>query len=388
MPQPRGNNFSEDPVLRGPAVSSARILVFRIGQLGDTIVALPAMWAVKHNFPAAYLALLYDQHPRKRYVFASDLLRGAGLFDEFLTYPVAAGDAFKPWRMTSLLLTLRRKRFDTLVYLAPSIRSPEQVARDRRFFSLAGIRTFLGMDGFVTLPSRINGQPMAESLAESDLLLDRLGASGLVFSPPDRARMDLGLGIAEDLEVNSWLQGLEPFGARSWVAVAPGSKMPAKRWPLECFSEVVQRLIEKFDVWPVVLGGVEDRPQGDTLLAQWRRGYNAAGRLSLRAAAAALKHCAFYLGNDTGTMHLAAAVGTKCVAIFSARDRPGRWNPSGDGHRVLRSQIDCEGCGLVECLERHNECLARISVHAVAAACEAFLGSEPGVSSLKIGETS
>jgi ADP-heptose:LPS heptosyltransferase len=374
--QPPGRNLSEDPVVRSPVVSPTRILVFRIGQLGDTIVALPAMWAVKHNFPAAYLALLYDRHPRKRYVFASDLLRGAGLFDEFLTYPVAAGDAFKAWRMTSLLLTLRRKRFDTLVYLAPSTRSPEQVARDRRFFSLAGIRTSFGMDGFAVRPSRANGQPLAESLAESDLLLDRVGASGLVFSRADRARMDLALGKTEDLEVDSWLQGLEPFDARPWVAVAPGSKMPAKRWPLERYAEAVQRLIEKFDVWPIVLGGAEDRPQGDTLRAKWRRGYNAAGRLSLRASAAALKRCAFYLGNDTGTMHLAAAVGTKCVAIFSARDRPGRWNPSGDGHRVLRSQIDCEGCDLVECLERHNECLARISVPTVTAACEALLAPE------------
>jgi ADP-heptose:LPS heptosyltransferase len=356
-------------------VSPSRILVFRIGQLGDTIVALPAMWAVKHSFPAAYLALLYDRHPRKRYVFPPDLLRGAGLFDEFLTYPVAAGDALKPWRMASLLVTLRRKRFDTLVYLAPSTRSPEQVARDRRFFSLAGIRTFLGMDGFAALPSRANGQPLAETPAESDLLLDRLGVSGLVFSRAERARMDLALGKTEDLEVDSWLQGLEPFGARTWVAVAPGSKMPATRWPLERYAEVVQRLIEKFDVWPVVLGGAEDRPKGDALLAQWHRGYNAAGRLSLRASAAALKRCAFYLGNDTGTMHLAAAVGTKCVAIFSARNHPGRWHPLGDGHRVLRSQIDCEGCGLLECLERHNECLARISVPAAAAACEAFLGS-------------
>jgi hypothetical protein len=72
-------------------------------------------------------------------------------------------------------------------------------------------------------------------------------------------------------------------------------------------------------------------------------------------------------------MHLAASVGTRCVAVFSARDWPGRWHPYGPGHRVLRAAIDCEGCGLVECLDRKNECLHRITVSEVVAACELVL---------------
>ena len=100
---------------------SRRILVFRIGQLGDTIISLPSMWAVKQNFPEAHLALLCDRHPNKRYVLASDLLRGAGIFDEFLSYPVSdAGDILRRGRMASLLAAIRRRRFDTLVYLAPT----------------------------------------------------------------------------------------------------------------------------------------------------------------------------------------------------------------------------------------------------------------------------
>ena len=149
--------------------------------------------------------------------------------------------------------------------------------------------------------------------------------------------------------------------------------MPAKRWPLERFGEVIQRLMERHDVWPVVFGGREDRESGDRLLAGWGRGYNAAGALSVRASAAALRQCALYLGNDTGTMHLAAAAGTPCVAVFSARDWPGAWYPYGVEQRVFRTAIECEGCYLETCVERKNECLNRISVEQVLDGCESLM---------------
>ena len=123
-------------VLPGPTIVSSpkRILVFRIGQLGDTIVALPAMWLVRKNYPAAYMALLCDRHPGKTHVVASDLLRGSRIFDEYLSYPVSeSGEFMRSGRMATLLANIRRKNFDTLVYLAPTNRTAEQVARDAWF---------------------------------------------------------------------------------------------------------------------------------------------------------------------------------------------------------------------------------------------------------------
>jgi len=128
-------------------------------------------------------------------------------------------------------------------------------------------------------------------------------------------------------------------------------------------------LIKKNAVWPVVFGGSEDVGLGNRLLSAWGCGYNAAGKLSLRGSAAALKHCALLLTNDTGTMHLGAAVDVPCVAVFSSRAAPGIWEPLGGGHRVLRSDIECEGCGLVECVERKMECLQRITTEEVLEQC-------------------
>ncbi len=348
-----------------------RVLVFRIGQLGDTIVAVPAMWLVRKSFPHAHVALLCDRHPGKSHVIASSLLRGSNIFDEYLSYPVAeASDLWRKSTMATLLASIRAKRFDTLVYLAPTGRKPDQVARDYRFFRLAGIRNFIGMRGFKALEAKEPGRALRASPLESELLLLRLAGSGLKVSPGDESRMDLGLGPADEAAVESWLVALPNDGKRVWVAVGPGSKMPSKRWPLKRFEELGRKLIEEFDIWPVVFGGEEDKMIGDWLLDKWGRGYNAAGALGIRSALAAMKRCAFFVGNDTGTMHMAAAMGLKCVAIFSSRERPGLWYPQGKGHKVFRTTIECEGCGLVECLQRGNECLKRIDAVEVLRACE------------------
>jgi ADP-heptose:LPS heptosyltransferase len=348
----------------------------RIGQLGDTVVALPAMWAVRHHFPQASLTLLSDRHPGRKLVLATDLLAGAGLFDEFLSYPVAPatdGSLMRPLRMAGLLMTLRRRLFDALIYLAPSLRSPDRVERDRRFFSVAGIKQFFGMRMFPQFPIKKTGEPLASMPCETDLLLRRLAADGIATPPPEQDCFDLNLGAAEEQQVASWLGELPSDGGRPWIGVGPGSKMPAKRWQAGRFAEVGSALIARHGVWPVVFGGSEDRTAGEVLLGEWGCGYNAAGSLGLRSSAAALKRCKLYLGNDTGTMHLAAAVGVRCAAVFSSRDHPGRWSPAGQGHRIFRSQIDCEGCGLTDCVELGNECLNRISTHEVLTGCEAAL---------------
>ena len=358
-----------------------RIVVFRIGQLGDTLVSVPAMWTIRKSFPKAHIALLCDRHPGKSHVVASSLLRGSNIFDEYLSYPVAQGvDVWRKTQMTKLLATIRTKRFDTLVYLAPTGRKPEQIARDRGFFKLAGIRNFIGMRGFTGLEPKEPGKTLRDSPRESELLLMRLAVSGLEVRNEDAGRMDLGLGQAEDLAVERWLGNLPADGGRPWVAVGPGSKMPAKRWPLRRFEEIGSALIEEFDVWPVVFGGEEDKAIGDWLIEKWGRGYNAAGALGIRSSLAAMKRCAFFVGNDTGTMHMAAAMGLRCVAIFSSRERPGLWYPHGDGHKVFRTSIDCEGCGLVECLERANECLKRIGTAEVLDACREILIDEAKLS--------
>ena len=317
--------------------------------------------------------MLCDQHPHTNYILASDLLRDAGIFHDFVAYPVDKLGTSSARRATELLRKLRERKFDTLVYLAPSGRSPARVRRDKWFFRAAGIGTLIGMTGFPRFQKKNGAMALATAPRESELLLLRLRKSGLRVSLQN-PRFDLGFGEREENEIARWLESQsQSDDHRRWIAVGPGSKMPAKRWPLERYDEVVRDLIASFDIWPIIFGGPEDREIGDGLIARWGRGYNAAGALGVREAGLALKRCLLYLGNDTGTMHLAAAAGVRCVAISSSRERPGLWYPAGSDNRVFRSEIDCEGCGLKVCITRDIECLRRIDCQSVLAACAELL---------------
>lgn len=157
------------------------------------------------------------------------------------------------------------------------------------------------------------------------------------------------------------------------IAFGPGSKMQSKRWGEDRFRQLGIHLIKNYKIFPLIFGGPEDSELGDRLITAWGTGLNLAGKLSIPEAAVAMSRCNFYFGNDTGTMHLAAVAGLRCVCLFSARDNPGRWRPVGEGHQILRGRIDCEGCSAIECPYGDPKCMAMISVDQAYAAAEKFL---------------
>jgi ADP-heptose:LPS heptosyltransferase len=108
------------------------------------------------------------------------------------------------------------------------------------------------------------------------------------------------------------------------------------------------------------------------------KGYKAACPWAIHWTLSSTKRCRLFLGNDTSTMHMAAAVGLPCVAIYSSRERPDIWYPKGIGHKIFRTTIDCEGFGLIECLERGNECINKVSTDEMLSACREILGIGPG----------
>ena len=115
-------------------------------------------------------------------------------------------------------------------------------------------------------------------------------------------------------------------------------------------------------------GGNDEVEVGDRLIKLLGKGANAAGQLNIRNAAAALERCRVFLGNDTGTTHLAASVKTPCVAIFAAIDWAGRWYPFGELNTVFREIVECEACHSPICFN-DNKCLKLIEPEKVVQAC-------------------
>jgi hypothetical protein len=348
------------------------VLIFRTGQLGDTLVSMPAIHAIRRHHPGCTVVLLTDRHPGSGFVSSWDVLGESGWIDEVEFYVPGTG-ILGMWRNAAQLSARLRGRSVTHAYLLTSGRTSWQRWRDRLF-----VRAVIGARHC----HDASGPPVSRKAADGSLV--RLEPEWRRLR--DAIPLDGGDGFALPIsaaagrEAEIALAAIGSTGGALLVAFGPGSKMPAKVWPAERYQEVGRRLLAARDnVRLVVLGGPEDVAVGNSLCAAWGpRSHNLAGRVSVMAGAAVLRHCSVYVGNDTGTMHLAALAGVPCVALFSARDHPGKWEPYGEGHAVLRREVDCAGCMLEVCSEHGNKCLNLITVEEVLDAVEFVLRPKGG----------
>jgi len=145
-------------------------------------------------------------------------------------------------------------------------------------------------------------------------------------------------------------------------AIAPGSNMPSKCWAH--YGELLEALQKRLGIVPVYIGGENDRALCEKLNRKVP-GVCIIGR-TMPEVEAVMRRCETYLGNDTGVMHLAAALGLRCIAVFSCRDIPGIWEPYTKDKIVFRAaNMNCEGCLLTVCKECHNACMEAITVSQV-----------------------
>jgi ADP-heptose:LPS heptosyltransferase len=355
-----------------------KVLVYHIGQLGDTIVSIPALRAVRryfgHNSP---IYMLHDAS--QKLVTADTVLEDSGLVDEFVPYSPARNFTDKLRTVVKLWRRLRRERFDAVVSLLPSDRSRRALLRDRTFFRACGISRLIGFRPFrgaEVRPRRLSGRP-ARTPNEAIFRLRRLFAEGIGSAGENLFALPLLIRRREEeAAIDRWLEHRRKDPMRPLVALCPGCKKPANSWPAERFVEIARRLVDSDRFELIILGGPAERKLAGRLVnALDGRAIHAAGCFSVMQSAALLSRCSLLVGLDTGTTHLAAAVGVRCVVMQSAASFPGQWDPLGNGHCVIRVESACEGCLLQECLVAGHPCMQSISVDRVWQAIETAISA-------------
>ncbi|HEY3295784.1 MAG TPA: glycosyltransferase family 9 protein [bacterium] len=160
--------------------------------------------------------------------------------------------------------------------------------------------------------------------------------------------------------------------AAHWIAIHPGASQQAKQWPVAQYREVARRLAKHSDVEFVLIGGRSDAP-----LAREFEGIprvrNLIGKTSVPQLALLLSHCRLLLSNDSGPMHIAAAVGTRVIDLTVGSALAGETAPYGEGHLVVEPDSDCFPCSPHGACPS-QPCAARISAETVAALTELELG--------------
>lgn len=337
-----------------------RLLIYRLGSLGDTVVALPALHLVARAFPDAERRMLTNVPVNAKAPAAAAVLDGTGLVHGYFKYGVGTR---RLRELASLWWQLVRWRPQVLVYMAAS-RGVAAARRDARFFRLCGIRRQVGVPLTESMQENFwieaGGalEPEAARLARN---LAELGDGRL----DDPANWSLRLGAAEIAKAREVLTAAKGMPV---IAVSVGTKVQSKDWGAMNWRALLGDLAFRYGDYALVMCGTgEESAASESAAEGWRAVsqapvVNLCGRLTPRESAAVLAEAKIFIGHDSGPMHLAAAVQTPCVAIFAARNKPRVWFPYGKQHRVLYHRVDCWGCGLEICVVEKKKCIASIAV--------------------------
>ncbi len=271
-----------------------RILVIKLGALGDFVLAFGPFAAIRAHHREAEITLLTTAP------FAG-LARQSPWFDRVVV------DGRPSWWDLPGLRRLRRALlgFDCVYDLQTS-------GRSSRYVRLAGGPPWSGIAGGA---SHRHGNPARNRMHTVERQRDQLEAAGIASFPPP----DLG-----------WLTGAGPALERPYALLVPGAAphRPEKRWPAARFGELARTLHAR-GIRPVVVGADADRPLAAVIAGSCSETLDLTGRTSLLDLGGLAARAAVAVGNDTGPMHLAAAVGTRSIVLFSGASDPALTAPHG-----------------------------------------------------------
>jgi ADP-heptose:LPS heptosyltransferase len=351
--------------------STRRVLIYRLGSLGDTVVALPSLHLIARAFPNAERRMLTNFPVNVKAPPAASVLENTGLVHDYFRYAVGTRNILQ---FVRLWWNLFRWKPDVLVYLG-SGRGVESARRDMRFFQLCGIRRMIGVPLTLDMQKHRFSEPAQEYEPEAARLsrnIAELGDARL----DDPANWDLHLTQQESARAAA---ELAPLAGRSIITVCVGTKQQSKDWGRDNWKALLERIARLSPRFALALcGSAEERELSDVVAEGWKSTGNDAvvnlcGLLTPRETAAVCQSSILFIGHDSGPMHLAAAVQTPCVAVFSARNRPRVWFPYGPGHRVIYHRVDCWGCNLVTCVVEKKKCIYSITVDEVLTEVRALL---------------
>ncbi|MFL5699339.1 MAG: glycosyltransferase family 9 protein [Ktedonobacteraceae bacterium] len=322
-------------------LAAKNILAVRLDNIGDVVMLGPALRAVKETSPQARLTLLASPA-------GSTAVPLLPWIDDVITWRPIWQDVggcmpFHPARERELISMLAERQFDAALIFTSFSQTPHTPGY---VCYLAGIPLRAGESkefGGSTLTTELQASPDDLHQVERNLrLVEHLG-----FVARGRRLM---LAIPEDARqaVPSLLErvGLDPDAP--FLLVHPGASAQARRYPVERFG-IVARLLTRRG-WPILVTGVEREA---VLLAELIQHAPDArclvGGVTLAEYAALVERAALVICNDTLPMHLADAVGTPEVVLFSGTDYEEQWRPRATAHRLLRRPTSCHPCYLFEC---------------------------------------
>jgi lipopolysaccharide heptosyltransferase II len=339
-------------------------LLVQLDHLGDAVLSTTLLPPLRRRYPRASLEVLTSPWNQELFALAPEVDRVHVLAKNRFARPRRFG------ALTAMLWCgwrLRRRKID----LAIDVRGEFPLAL---MIWLSGARWRLGWDcgggGFLLTdsPDYVADRPEVESRRA---LLAALGIHpepGEEFAPAVSPSEVVRRRVAEWLDNAEGTHPTDALDRRLRIAVHVGAGTPAKRWPDDHWRDLVAWLVVRLGAEVVLVGGKEERiiARHITGRSPYRGVIDWTGQLGVAELAAVIGQSDLFVGADSGPAHLAAAVGTPAVVLFSGTNDPRQWRPWGSGVTVVRREVRCSPCHGERCPLRDHPCMKGLEVEAVA----------------------
>ncbi len=306
------------------------ILVIDFGQLGDVVLSLPALRAIREKFPIAQITVAAGKP-------SSEIVAMSGYADAIIEVDrVAMRDGFKPLsilKIWNLVKDVRRRQFDFVIVLhsfsETNLLGFLSGARHRLFARRRG-RSLDFLANFIP-------QPPLEETNRTRHQVDRYLDVLKPLEIPNADRIPrLPTHAKDDAAIDRLLRKSEADAGAPLIGLFPGAGHEMRRWPAQRFAQLAETLIHSDGARPVVLLGPEEQHQAAQIKSIFPPATVFLERLTIPQLAVALARLSVFVSNDTGPMHIAAAVGTPIVVLLDRR-APDTYVPLSDPKRIVYS---------------------------------------------------
>lgn len=342
---------AEGLAIQTPSVDSAsiqRVLVKEVNWLGDVVMSLPALRAIRQTYPEARISILIKKE-------LAGFFDGSKWIDEVIPYSLRKGLRGLSDRK-GIVAEIRARRFDLAVLFPNSFDSalwPTLARVPRRAGFVRDARGLL-----LTHKTAPTAQILETHQVHYYLYMLRqtLGIEG----DPKRFALDVHEPHRE--RMRAWLGSRRKRPKEKLIALAVAAAYgPAKEWPAEYYARLIDLLVEQHGAECVLVGAPSERRKSDEVAAASKHGaVVAAGETGVGEAIALLALCDGFAGNDSGSMHVAGALGLPTVGIYGST-RADRTGPLGARTQVLYKPIECSPCLQRTCRFGHYQCLKEIA---------------------------
>jgi lipopolysaccharide heptosyltransferase II len=332
-----------------------KLLIRATNWVGDAIMALPALRAVRKRFPEAEIAIL-------ALPYVADIYRGQGITDELIGYDRKGEHAGFRGR-ERLIAELRSKKFNTALLL--------QNAFDAAWIAWrAGISERIGYnrDGRGLLLTKAIRTPRAGEIPvhEKFYYLELVKRAGWIDTIPDIQEISLLVTEEQSRRAEEKLQSFGSKHGAVRIAFGAGAAYgSAKCWPPERFAAAINQLLKRRGAEVILFGTSSEIAVSAAIQAGLEQAaLDLTGKTEIAELPALLSRCTAFVGNDSGAMHVAAAVGLPVIAVFGPTDPHGT-APVTPRCTIVQEKSYCSPCFLRRCPTDHR-CMTVIAPERVS----------------------